>query len=102
MEHKEHATTLKITNLAESTPSEFVDSAATFEPSSQSIGEPPIPIPIPISINRLLPSLVQVPNQIQGGGTIYYPLPFIDPMHEHFKEHVVEDIPFYVVGSIQA
>ncbi|KAM2770275.1 hypothetical protein PS2_012942 [Malus domestica] len=40
VEHKEHATTLKIPNLADSTPSEFVDSAATFEPLSQYIGEP--------------------------------------------------------------
>ena len=107
------ATALKTPNLAESTTCGSVDSAAT---SSQYIGEPPIPIPIPISINRLLPSLVQVPNQIQGCGRVYvdfrkrnaiirkdyYHLPFIDLMHEHFEEHVVEDIPLRAVGSIQA
>ncbi|XP_068319701.1 uncharacterized protein [Pyrus communis] len=112
VEHNEHATTLKIPNLAESIPSQFVDSATTFEPLSQYIGEPPIPIPIPISINRLLPSLVQVPNRIQGGGRVYidfrklnaiirkdhYPLPFIDPYYEYFEEHVVEEIPLHAVG----
>ena len=100
VEHKEHATTLKRPNMAKSIPCQFVDSAATFEPSSQYMGEPPIPIPIPISINRLVPSLVQVPNRIQGGGRVYvdfrkrnatirkdhYPLPFIDPMHEYFED----------------
>ncbi|KAM1230428.1 hypothetical protein ACFX2G_041484 [Malus domestica] len=109
---KGHATTLKIPNQAERTTSEIIDSAATFESSSQYIGKPPIPIPIPISTNRLLPSLVQVPNRIQAGGRVYidfrklnatirkdhYPLLFIDPMHGSFKEHVVEDVPFHVVG----
>ncbi|KAM2704164.1 hypothetical protein EV1_033523 [Malus domestica] len=94
-EHKEQATTLKIPNMAESTLSEFVDSAATFE---------------------LLPSLVQVPNRIQVGRRVcidfrkfnttitkdHYPLPFIDPMHESFEEHVVEAIPLHAVGSNEA
>ncbi|KAM1588426.1 hypothetical protein ACFX10_027443 [Malus domestica] len=116
VKHKEHATALKISNLAKSIPNEFVDSAATFEPSSQYIGEPSIPIPIPISTNRLLPSLVQVPNRIQDGGSIYidfrklngiirkdhYPLPFIDLMHGSFEEHVVEDVPLHVIGSSEA
>ncbi|KAM2097162.1 hypothetical protein ACFX1R_020741 [Malus domestica] len=112
VENNEQVTILKIPNLAESTPSEFVDSAATFEPSSQYIGEPPIPIPIPISTNRLLPSLVQVPNQILDGGRVYidfrklnatirndhYPLPFIDPMQGNLEEHVVEDVPFHAMN----
>ena len=90
-----------------------VDSAAT---SSQYIGKPPTPIPIPISINRLLLSLVQVPNQIQIGRRVYvdfrkrkatimkdhYPLPFKDPMHGSFKERVVEKVAFHGVGSNEA
>ncbi|KAM2816094.1 hypothetical protein COP1_040368 [Malus domestica] len=92
--------------LAESKPSEIVEYAATFESLLQHSGEPPPPIPIPISINRLLPSLAQVPNRIQIGGRIYmdfrklntiirkdhYPPPFIDPMHGSFEDHVVEDV----------
>ncbi|KAM2100605.1 hypothetical protein ACFX1T_027733 [Malus domestica] len=107
VENKKHATILKTPNLAESTSHAFVDSAATFEPSLQYISEPPIPIPIPISTNRFLPSVVQVPNQIQDGGTLYidfrklkatirkdhYPLPFIYLMHKNCEEHVVEDGP---------
>ncbi|XP_070667840.1 uncharacterized protein [Malus domestica] len=55
--------------------------------------------------------LVQVPNRIQGGGTLYidfrklnaimrndhYPLPFIDPLYGNFEEHVREDIPLHAV-----
>ena len=99
--------------LAENTMDGNVDSVAT---SSQYIGKPPTPIPIHISINRLLPSLVQVPNRIQGGGRVHvdlrkrkatiwkdhYPLPFKDPMHGRFEGHVVENIPLHVVGSTQA
>ena len=114
VEHKDYtATTLNSQNLAESNPCAIVDSAAT---SSQYIGEPPTPIPIPISNNRLLPSLVLVPNRIQGGGTVHvdmrkrnakirkdhYPFPFKDPMHGCFEEHVVENIPLHVVGPNQA
>ncbi|CAN6567546.1 unnamed protein product [Malus baccata var. baccata] len=99
VKHKDYmATTLKPPNLAESTPHAFVDCAAASLPN---IGKPPIPISIPISTNRLLPSLVQVPNRMQGGGEVYidfwkhkapikrdyYPLPFIEPMYEYFEEH---------------
>ncbi|KAM1203294.1 hypothetical protein ACFX2J_019146 [Malus domestica] len=98
VDHKGHAIALKIPNQAERTTSEIVDSAATFESSLQYIVKPPIPIPIPISTNKLLPSSVQVPNQIQAGGKVYidfrklnatirkdhHPLLFIDPMHEIF------------------
>ncbi|KAM2434550.1 hypothetical protein PS1_024635 [Malus domestica] len=66
VKHKEHAPTLKPSNLVKSTPCAFVNYAAT---SSHHIDEPPIPIPIPISNNRLLPSLVQVSNRIQDGGS---------------------------------
>ncbi|KAM2897632.1 hypothetical protein COP2_007254 [Malus domestica] len=59
--HTGQATALKESKV-ERTTSEIVNSVATFESSSQYIGEPPIPIPISISTNRLLPSLVQVPN----------------------------------------
>ncbi|KAM1462615.1 hypothetical protein ACFX1R_048950 [Malus domestica] len=111
VEHKKHPTFLKTPNLAESTSHAFVDSVAIFEPSLQYIGEPPIPILIPISTNRLLPSLVQVPNRIQGVGTPYidfrklnaimrkdqYPLPFIDPLYGNFEEHVREDVPLHAV-----
>ncbi|KAM2775717.1 hypothetical protein COP1_020428 [Malus domestica] len=111
VDHKGHATALKIPNQAERTTFEIVDNAATFESSSQYIDEPPIPIPIPISTNRLLPFLVQVPNRIQASGRVYidfrklnaairkdhYPLPFINPMHGSFKEHVREDVPLHVV-----
>ena len=110
VKHKQcTATTLKPPNLAESTPHALVDSAAT---SLQKIGEPPSPISIPISTNRLLPSLVQVPNRMEGGGNDhidfrmlnapirkdYYPLPFIEPMYEYFEEHVMEDAPLHAVG----
>ncbi|KAM1815789.1 hypothetical protein ACFX12_000265 [Malus domestica] len=106
-------TILTTPNLAEGTPHAFVDYAAT---SLQHIGRPPIPISIPISTNRLLPGMMQVPNRIQAGGNDYidfrmlnapirkdyYPLPFIEPMYEYFEEHVMEDIPLYAVGHIQA
>ena len=71
---------------------------------------------MPISINRLLPSLVQVPNRIHDGGRVYmdfrkhnapirndhYPILFIDPMHENFEEHVVKETPLHAVGSNEA
>ena len=107
------ATTLYPPNMANGTPYAFVHKAAT---SSQYMGKPPIPISIPISTNRLLPFLVQVPNQIQGGGRVHivlrkqntknrkdhYPLPFKDPMHGRFKEQVMEDENLHSVGPIQA
>ncbi|CAN6712738.1 unnamed protein product [Malus baccata var. baccata] len=114
VKHKDYtATTLKPPNLAESTPHAFVDCAAASLPN---IGKPPIPISIPISTNRLLPSLVQVPNRMQGGGEVYidfwkhkdpirrdyYPLPFIEPMYEYYEEHNVDDVSLDDVGPIQA
>ncbi|KAM1275630.1 hypothetical protein ACFX2H_025241 [Malus domestica] len=115
MDHTGQATALKEPK-AKRTTSEIVDNAATFESSSQYIGKPPIPFPIPISTNRLLPSLVQVPNRIQASGRVYidfrklnatirknhYPIPFIDPMHGSFKEHVMEDVPLHAVGPSEA
>ena len=112
VDHTGQVTVLKAPK-AESTTSEIIDSDATFESSSQYIGEAPIPIPIPISTNRLLPSLVQVPNKIQGGERVYmdfrklnatirkdhYPIPFIKPYYEYFEEHVVEDVPLHAVGT---
>ncbi|KAM1951750.1 hypothetical protein ACFX15_006315 [Malus domestica] len=104
VEHKDYtATTLKVLKLAESTMGKNVHTAAT---PSQHIGKPPSPISIPISTNRLLPSLVQVPNQMQGSGEVYidfwkqnapikrdyYSLPFIEPKYEYFKEHAVDSI----------
>ncbi|CAN6712673.1 unnamed protein product [Malus baccata var. baccata] len=112
--NKECTTTpLKAPILIESNPCAFVDSAAT---SLQHIGTSPNPISIPISTNRLLPSMVQVPNRMQGSreGYIncwkqhtkirkdYYPVPFKDSMCEHFEEHVVENVPLHVVGPVQA
>ncbi|CAN6723399.1 unnamed protein product [Malus baccata var. baccata] len=112
--NKECTTTpLKTPILTESNPCAFVDSAAT---SLQHIATSPNPISIPISTNRLLPSMVQVPNRMQGSreGYIdcwkqhtkirkdYYPIPFKDSMCEHFEEHVVENVPLHVVGPIQA
>ena len=114
MDHKDcTATALKPPNLAENTPFEVVGSAAT---SLQPIGKPPTPIPIPISNNRLLPSVVQVSNRVQGGGRVRvhlkkhnvpikkdnYPFPFKDPLHGRFEEHVVEKIPLLAVCSNQA
>ena len=110
VEHKDHKDTA--IHLAESTPNECVDRAATFKPSSQHIGKQPTPNPIPIKIDRWFPSLMQIPNQIPDGGRInkdfrkhnapirkdHYPLPFIDPMYENFEEHVVEAVPFHAVG----
>ncbi|KAM1415288.1 hypothetical protein ACFX2I_006957 [Malus domestica] len=111
VEHTKHVITPKIPNLAEST-----TFAAPFESSSTCIGKPPPLIPIPISTNRLLPSVVQVPNRIHDYGSFYfdlgklnatiwdhhYPLPYIDPMHEYFKEHVMEDVPLHAVAPSQA
>ncbi|CAN6725538.1 unnamed protein product [Malus baccata var. baccata] len=62
--NKECMTTpLKTPILTESNPCAFVDSAAT---SLQHIGTSPNPISIPISTKRLFPSMVQVPNRMQG------------------------------------
>ncbi|KAM2994065.1 hypothetical protein FF2_046081 [Malus domestica] len=111
VEHTKHVITPKIPNLAEST-----TFAAPFESSSTCIGKPPPLIPIPISTNRLLPSVVQVPNRIHDYGSSYfdlgklnatiwdhhYPLPYIDPMHEYFKEHVMEDVPLHAMEPSQA
>ena len=77
-----------------------------------SIGKSPTPIPIPISTNRLLPSIVQVPNQIKGGRRVHvdvgkriakirkdhYPRPF----KESTYEYVVDDIILRDVGPMQA
>ncbi|KAM1861424.1 hypothetical protein ACFX13_013493 [Malus domestica] len=107
------ATPLKTPDLAKSNPCAFVDSAAT---SLQHIGTSPNPISIPISTNRLLPSMVQVSNRMQGSREVYidcwkqhtkirndyYPVSFKDSMCEHFEEHVVENVPLYVMGPIQA
>ncbi|KAM1216920.1 hypothetical protein ACFX2J_013150 [Malus domestica] len=111
VEHTKHVITPKIPNLAEST-----TFAALFESSSTCIGKPPPLIPIPVSTNRLLPSVVQVPNRIHDYGSSYfdlgklnatiwdhhYPLPYIDPMHEFFKEHVMEDVPLHAMEPSQA
>ena len=110
VEHKVHTATA--INLAKSSPSECVDRATTFEPSSKHIGKPPIPNPIPIKINRWFPSLVQVPNQIPDGRRIHmdfrkhnapiskghYPFPFVDLMNENFEEHVVEAVPLHAMN----
>ncbi|KAM1349386.1 hypothetical protein ACFX10_003529 [Malus domestica] len=111
VEHTKHVITPKIPNLAEST-----TFAALFESSSTCLGKPPPLIPIPVSTNRLLPSVVQVPNRIHDYGSSYfdlgklnatiwdhyYPLPYIDPMHEYFKEHVMEDVPLHAMEPSQA
>ena len=110
--HKEHATALKTPNLA--VPKDKIgEMVAALGALPQHPSKSPIPIPIPISTNRLLPSLVQVPNRFQGGGSIYmdfrnqnttiredhYPLPFIEPYDESVEGQVVEDIPLHAVGS---
>ncbi|CAN6562551.1 unnamed protein product [Malus baccata var. baccata] len=90
------APTLKTPNLAECTPCASVHSATTSFPYK---GKPPIPMSIPISANRLLPCIVQVPNQSQRGGKVrvdlekqnmttrkdHYPIPFKDPKNEVFR-----------------
>ena len=100
-------------NMAESSHGDIVERAADFEPSPQYVCKSSIPISIPISINRLLPSLVQVPNRFKGGGSIYmdfrhqnttiredhYPLPFIEPYYESVEGHVIEELPLHAVGS---
>ena len=113
MEHKEQAITPKPPNLAKCTLSEIIDQSNAFEGSLHSNGEF-FPISqIPISSNRVLPSLVQVPNQIRNSGSVYidfgklnatiwehhYPLPYIDPTHEHAVGQVVEELPFQTVAS---
>ncbi|KAM2960452.1 hypothetical protein FF1_030148 [Malus domestica] len=111
VEHTKHVIPPKIPNLAEST-----TFAALFESSSTCIGKPPPLIPILVSTNRLLPSVVQVPNRIHDYGSSYfdlgklnatiwdhhYPLPYIGPMHEYFKEHVMEDVPLHAMEPSQA
>ncbi|KAM1331182.1 hypothetical protein PS2_043370 [Malus domestica] len=113
VKHKEHAPILKPSNLVKSTPCASVDSAAT---SLQHIGDPSPPIHSHISTNRFLPCMVQVPNQIQTGGNNYidfgkrnaiirkdhYPLPFIDPMHKYFEEHVMEEIHLHALSPNRA
>ncbi|KAM2575138.1 hypothetical protein TB2_006986 [Malus domestica] len=90
------APTLKSSNLPKCNPCAFVHSATTSLPHK---GKPPIPISIPISTNRLLPCMVQVPNQRQRGGRVrvdlekqhmtirndHYPIPFKDPKDEVFR-----------------
>ncbi|KAM2605274.1 hypothetical protein TB2_034092 [Malus domestica] len=80
VKHKEHAPTLIPLNLAKSTPCS------------------------------------SVPNRMQASGNNYidfrkqnatirkddYPLPFIDPLHEYFEEHVVEEIPLHAVSPNEA
>ena len=84
---------------------------APFESSSNCTGKPPPLVPIPISTNRLLPYVVQVPNRLRESGSDYfdvgnlgatiwehhYPWPYIDPTHEMWEEHVMEDVPFHAV-----
>ncbi|KAM1493817.1 hypothetical protein ACFX10_025546 [Malus domestica] len=110
VKHKEHGPTFKSLNLAESIPCASIQCAAT---SLQHMGEPSSPISIPISNNRLLPSLVQVLNRMQGGGEVYidswkqnapirrdyYPLPFKEPMFEYLEEHAMDDISLHALGS---
>ncbi|CAN6542449.1 unnamed protein product [Malus baccata var. baccata] len=97
------APTLKSPNLAECTPCASVHSATTSLPYK---GEPPIPISIPISTNRLLPCMVQVPNQRERGGRVrvdfekqntiirkdHYPIPFKDPKNEVFHRAGLKDV----------
>ncbi|CAN6542461.1 unnamed protein product [Malus baccata var. baccata] len=87
------ASTLKSPNLAECNLCASVHCSTTSMPH---LGKPPNPISIPISTNRLLPCMVQVPNQSQYGGRVRvdlekhnttlrkdnYPIPFKDPKHE--------------------
>ncbi|KAM1013819.1 hypothetical protein ACFX2C_043891 [Malus domestica] len=87
------ASTLKSPNLAECNLCASVHCTPTPMPH---LGKPPDPISISISTNRLLPCMVQVPNQSQYGGRVrvdlekhnttlrkdHYPIPFKDPMHE--------------------
>ena len=110
MKHKGHVPAIKEPpDLAENTPCAFVHNTATSTPP---IGKSPTPIPIPISTNRLLPSIVQVPNQIKGGRRVrvdvgkrtakirkdHYPRPFKDSTYEY----VVDDIILRDVGPVQA
>ncbi|KAM1645458.1 hypothetical protein COP1_006946 [Malus domestica] len=93
-----------------------LENLLTMLPFHCNIGESFSPIPIPISTNRLLPSLVQVPNRIHNDGSIYidfrklnatirkdhYPLPFIEPNQGQFEENVMEETPPHVVGTSEA
>ncbi|KAM1128058.1 hypothetical protein FF1_038003 [Malus domestica] len=116
IKYKGHAPAIKKPNLTESTHSEFVHNAATFEPTSQYIGKTPRPTPIPISNNKMLPSLVQVPNQIQGVGRVHVDLRKQTPQSGRitifflskiqsmkcFEGQVMEEIPLHAVGSNEA
>ncbi|KAM1002834.1 hypothetical protein ACFX2C_003220 [Malus domestica] len=87
---------LKSPNLAECTPCASVHSATISLPYK---GKPPISNSIPISTNRLLPCMMQVPNQSQRGGRVrvdsenqnttirkdHYPIPFKDPKNKVFR-----------------
>ena len=101
------ATTFKMPNLAENIPCAFVECAATLEPILQPIGNPPTPIPIPTSINRVLPSSLQAPTQIQFGERVYmdlrtdlYSLPYKDPMLACFEKHFVENILKFLLEHV--
>ena len=101
------ATTFKIPNLAENIPCAFVECAATLEPLLQPIGKPPTPIPIPTSINRVLPSSLQAPTQIQFDERVYmdlrtylYSPPYKDPMLACFEKHFVEDVPKFLLEHV--
>ncbi|RXH78728.1 hypothetical protein DVH24_002246 [Malus domestica] len=78
-------------NLAEITIGESVDSAAT---SLQHIGESSSLIPISISTNRLLPSLVQVPNRIHNAipSTIFEDMFIRKERRKHHHNHVLVEI----------
>ena len=108
VEHVDQAPTPKAPNLAESN-----TLAVTLASSSQNNGKP-LPLnPIPISTNRLLPSLVQVPNLVQDGGNHYidfrdlnatirndpYPLPFLEQRRDVFRRACRGGRPIHAVGS---
>ena len=108
VEHVDQAPTPKTPNLAESN-----TLAVTLASSSQNNGKP-LPLnPIPISTNRLLPSLVQVPNLVQDGGNHYidfrelnatirkdhYPLPFLEQRRDVFRRADRGGRPIHAVGS---
>ena len=108
VDHVDQAPTPKAPNLAESN-----TLAVTLASSSQNNGKP-LPLnPIPISTNRLLPSLVQVPNLVQDGGNHYidfrelnatirkdhYPLPFLEQRRDVFRRAGRGGRPIHAVGS---
>ncbi|KAM2379937.1 hypothetical protein ACFX1X_041154 [Malus domestica] len=115
VDHTGQATALKAPK-AESTTSEIFDRDATFESSSQYIGEPPIPIPIsfqligcyllwfrcPIESKLVVEFTFTLGSSMPQLGRVTNPFNSYIQCIEVFKEDFVEDVPFHAAGHSEA